>query len=57
MKSYVIQNTRTGKYWNAGVCDRDNILEAKTFVNSERCYIHLSQNEKWIKSHIEKASS
>lgn len=46
---YVIQNTRSGKYWNAGVCDRDSILEATAFMNSERASVRLYHNEKWVK--------
>lgn len=47
--SYVIQNTRTGKYWNAGVCDRDSIHEATPFMNSERDSVRLYVNEVWVK--------
>jgi len=46
---YAIRNTRTGKYWNAGVCDRDNVLEATPFENSERGSVRLDQAEEWVK--------
>ena len=46
---YVIRNRRTGKYWNAGVCDRDNILEATAFENSERASVRLYADEEWVK--------
>ena len=46
---YVIRNNQTGKYWNAGVCDRDDILEATAFENSERASVRLYRNEEWVK--------
>lgn len=46
---YVIQNTRTGLFWNAGVCDRKSQEDATPFENNERCYVLLQPNEKWKK--------
>ena len=46
---YAIRNCKSGKYWNAGVCDRDNILEATAFENGERDSVRLYHDEEWIK--------
>lgn len=49
MVLYVIRNRKTGKYWNAGICDRDMILEATVFENSERENVRLYEDEEWVK--------
>ena len=48
MSLYVIQNTRTGKYWAAGTYTED-LGQATAFENQERSSVKLYSNEKWVK--------